>query len=63
MYTRLITLVVSLWLSLGSASAFAEIHPFVRSFGSFSKPNGIAVDESIGDFVYRRHGCPQPTRS
>jgi hypothetical protein len=49
MYTRVITLVVGLWVSLGSASALAEIHPLVRSFGSFSKPNGIAIDESIGD--------------
>jgi NHL repeat len=43
--------VVGLWLSLGSASAFAvaEPHPKMGEFGSFSDPNGIAVDESTGD--------------
>src|SRR6185437_981818 len=43
--------VVSLWLSLGSVSALAaaEAHPKVGEFGSFSNPNGIAVDESTGD--------------
>jgi DNA-binding beta-propeller fold protein YncE len=35
----------------GSASAFAaaEPHPKLGSFGSFSNPNGIAVDEATGD--------------
>jgi DNA-binding beta-propeller fold protein YncE len=43
--------VVVLWLSLGGASAFAagEAHPLLSSFGSFSNPNGIAIDESTGD--------------
>jgi hypothetical protein len=43
--------IASLWLSLGSASAFAvaEPHPKIGEFGSFSNPNGIAVDESTGD--------------
>ncbi len=29
--------------------ALAETHPFVSEFGSFSNPNGIAVNESSGD--------------
>jgi NHL repeat len=43
--------VVGLWLSLGGASALAavEAHPQLTEFGSFSNPNGIAVDESTGD--------------
>ncbi len=47
---------VSLWLSSGSARAFAagEAHPFLSGFGrsateTFSNPNGIAIDESTGD--------------
>ena len=36
-------------MGVGASSALAETHPFVRSFGSFSNPNGIAVDESTGD--------------
>ncbi len=33
----------------GATSAFAETHPFQFSFGSFTNPNGIAVQESTGD--------------
>lgn len=42
---------VALSLSLGVALALAagEPHPFLSSFGSFSNPNGIAVDEATGD--------------
>jgi DNA-binding beta-propeller fold protein YncE len=38
-------------LAFGSVAAFAaaEVHPQVGGFGSFSNPNGIAVDESSGD--------------
>ena len=43
--------VLGVWLSLGSVSAFAaaEPHPKIGEFGSFSNPNGIAIDESNGD--------------
>lgn len=43
--------VVGVWLALGSASALAsaEPHQKVGEFGSFSNPNGIAIDESSGD--------------
>ncbi len=45
--------VLGVWLLLGSVSAFAasEPHPpaIVPSFGSFSNPNGIAIDEASGD--------------
>ena len=45
-----LAVVVSAWLSLGSVLALAgEAHPLVGEFGSFSNPNGIAVDESTGD--------------
>ena len=33
----------------GAAPALAEPHPFLSSFGSFTNPNGIAVDEATGD--------------
>jgi DNA-binding beta-propeller fold protein YncE len=38
-------------VSFGASSALAagEAHPLVGEFGSFSNPNGIAVDESTGD--------------
>ena len=36
-------------LAFSTSPALAETHPFVRSFGSFTNPNGIAVDESTGD--------------
>ncbi len=43
--------VITLWLLLCGASAFAagEAHPFLRSFGSLSNPNGIAIDAASGD--------------
>ena len=43
--------VLGVWLSFGGVSAFAaaEPHPKIGEFGSFSNPNGIAVDESNGD--------------
>jgi hypothetical protein len=33
----------------GASAAMAESHPFLFNFGSFSNPNGIAIDESSGD--------------
>ena len=36
-------------LGAGASPALAETHPFVPSFGSFTNPNGIAVEESTGD--------------
>jgi DNA-binding beta-propeller fold protein YncE len=42
-----VTLAVA--LLVGVAPALAETHPFQFSFGTFSNPNGIAVDESTGD--------------
>ena len=36
-------------LLAGAAPALAEPHPFVTSFGSFTNPNGIAVEESTSD--------------
>jgi hypothetical protein len=36
-------------MGFGSPLARAETHPFVTSFGSFTNPNGIAVEESTGD--------------
>ncbi|MGA8362903.1 MAG: hypothetical protein WB709_00105 [Solirubrobacteraceae bacterium] len=36
-------------MSFGPPLARAETHPLVISFGSFTNPNGIAVDESSGD--------------
>ena len=54
MVSRRITAAVSLLVALflvgaGASSALAETHPFQFSFGSFTNPNGIAVDESSGD--------------
>ena len=48
---RLMTAVVLVVaaMGVGASAAMAESHPFVGSFGSFSNPNGIAVDESSGD--------------
>jgi DNA-binding beta-propeller fold protein YncE len=40
---------VSLVLMASPALAAAEPHPQIGEFGSFSNPNGIAVDESTGD--------------
>jgi DNA-binding beta-propeller fold protein YncE len=51
----IITAVLPLWVAvlvvmgMGVSPALAETHPFLSSFGSFSNPNGIAVDESSGD--------------
>ena len=47
----LLTLAVSAVtaLLLGSAPALAENHPFLASFGTFTNPNGIAIDQSSGD--------------
>ena len=36
-------------LAFSASPAFAESHPKIGEFGSFSNPNGIAVDESTGD--------------
>ena len=36
-------------MGLGASPALAETHPFLSSFGSFTNPNGIAVEESTGD--------------
>jgi hypothetical protein len=56
MFSRRIATAVSLAvlvivaMGTGAAPALAgEAHPFVTSFGSFSNPNGIAIDESTGD--------------
>ncbi len=42
------TLVLAI-LAFSASPALAETHPFVASFGSFTNPNGIAVEESTGD--------------
>jgi hypothetical protein len=42
----LLAVVVSLALA---GPALAETHSFITSFGSFTNPNGIAVDEATGD--------------
>ncbi len=36
-------------LAAGATPALAETHPFLSSFGSFSNPNGIAIDEASDD--------------
>ena len=36
-------------MGVGASPALAETHPFLSSFGSFTNPNGIAVDEATGD--------------
>jgi hypothetical protein len=36
-------------LGLGASPALAESHPKIGEFGSFSNPNGIAIDESTSD--------------
>jgi hypothetical protein len=37
-------------MGLGASTALAEdTHPFLFSFGSFSNPNGLAIDQSSGD--------------
>jgi hypothetical protein len=45
----LLVLMVVVGFLFSVSSAFAETHPFQSSFGSFTDPNGIAVDESTGD--------------
>jgi hypothetical protein len=42
------TLIVTALCGSASALAAGESHPKLGSFGSFSNPNGIAVDESAG---------------
>jgi len=46
-----VSLMVGVVVALGAGAppAAAETHPFLSSFGSFTKPNGIAVEESTGD--------------
>ncbi len=45
-----ITLLALIGLLFSASPALAEeTHPFVTSFGSFTNPNGIAVEESTGD--------------
>jgi hypothetical protein len=50
-FAIVVSLVVSaiVLMAVGASPALAGTHPFVGSFGSFSNPNGIAVDESSGD--------------
>src|ERR1700727_3810966 len=36
-------------LGAGASPALAATHPLLFSFGSFTNPNGIAIDESTGD--------------
>ncbi|HWX43848.1 MAG TPA: hypothetical protein VNY52_00830 [Solirubrobacteraceae bacterium] len=36
-------------MGFGSPLALAETHTFITSFGTFTNPNGIAVDESTGN--------------
>lgn len=33
-------------MTVGASAAQADSHPFLFSFGSFSNPNGIAIDEA-----------------
>jgi DNA-binding beta-propeller fold protein YncE len=40
---------VALAFLASATPALAETHPFLFSFGSFTNPNGIAVEESTGD--------------
>jgi hypothetical protein len=44
-----LTLIVFLGFLVSASPALAEPHPKVGEFGSFTNPNGIAVDESSGD--------------
>ena len=41
--------IVVMGTSAAPALAVGGAHPFVTSFGSFTNPNGIAIDESTGD--------------
>lgn len=40
---------IGLAMLAGATPALAETHPFLFSFGSFTNPNGIAVEEATGD--------------
>ncbi len=50
-FTTVVALVVTAIVAtgVGATPALAETHPFQFSFGSFTDPNGIAVEESTGD--------------
>ena len=50
-------------LGLGASPALAETHPYLRSFGSFSNPNGIAIDEASGDVNVPARFHPRRQRS
>ena len=41
--------ILVLTMLAGATHALADTHPFQFSFGSFTNPNGIGVDESTGD--------------
>lgn len=41
--------IIVLTMLAGATPALAETHPFLFSFGSFTNPNGIAVEEATGD--------------
>ncbi len=41
--------IVAMGTSAAPVLAAGGAHPFVTSFGSFTNPNGIAIDESTGD--------------
>ena len=45
----LISVVAAMGLCASPALAAPESHPKIGEFGSFSNPNGIAIDESTGD--------------
>ena len=55
MLSRRITTIVALvitavvLMAVGASCAFASAHPFLFSFGTFTNPNGIAVDRASGD--------------
>jgi DNA-binding beta-propeller fold protein YncE len=44
-----VAVIVALGAGASPALAAGEAHPLLSSFGSFSSPNGIAIDESTGD--------------
>jgi hypothetical protein len=50
--------IVLVGVSAPSAVA-GEAHPFLFSFGSFSNPNGIAIDESSGDVYVADTGADE----
>ena len=54
---------VSAALGLGVSAAVAETHPFVRSFGSFSNPNGIATEQASDDVNVAARLYPRRLRS